>query len=63
MTKQIMARVASIILCLWVANGDVLAEQRMGNIEFWPQWRGSLLNGTSLEGNTPVEWGEDRNIR
>jgi outer membrane protein assembly factor BamB len=30
---------------------------------FWPQWRGPTANGVALQGNPPVEWSEDKNIR
>jgi len=29
----------------------------------WHQWRGSLANGTSLSGNPPLQWSEDRNVQ
>ena len=29
----------------------------------WPQWRGPQSTGAALEGNPPVEWGEDKNVR
>ncbi|MHB9028785.1 MAG: outer membrane protein assembly factor BamB family protein, partial [Candidatus Latescibacterota bacterium] len=30
---------------------------------FWPQWRGPLNTGAAPDGNPPVEWSEQRNIR
>ncbi|MFC1553373.1 PQQ-binding-like beta-propeller repeat protein [candidate division KSB1 bacterium] len=29
----------------------------------WPQWRGPLMTGAAPEGNPPVEWSEQKNIR
>ena len=29
----------------------------------WPQWRGPLGTGAASEGNPPVEWSEQKNIR
>jgi len=29
----------------------------------WHQWRGPEANGAALEGNPPVEWSEEKNIR
>jgi hypothetical protein len=31
--------------------------------DFWPQWRGPLLNGASPNGNPPLVWSEEKNIR
>ena len=30
---------------------------------FWPQWRGPQATGVSADGNPPVEWSEEKNIR
>lgn len=35
----------------------------MGPTVQWPQWRGPLATGVTPDGDPPVEWGEDRNIR
>jgi hypothetical protein len=29
----------------------------------WPQWRGPLATGVSPNGNPPIEWGEDKNVK
>ncbi len=29
----------------------------------WPQWRGPLGNGVSPDGDPPIHWGEDHNVR
>ena len=36
------------------------AEGELGN---WPQWRGPLANGVAPQGNPPVEWSQDKNLR
>jgi outer membrane protein assembly factor BamB len=37
--------------------GDSQAES------FWPQWRGPLGTGVAADGNPPVHWSEDQNVR
>jgi outer membrane protein assembly factor BamB len=32
-------------------------------LNFWPQWRGPLANGSAPQANPPTEWSEDRNVR
>ena len=32
-------------------------------MEYWPQWRGPLGTGAAPDGNPPVEWNEETNIR
>jgi len=29
----------------------------------WPQWRGPFASGISPNGNPPIEWGEDKNVK
>ena len=31
--------------------------------KYWPQWRGPLATGVSPNGNPPIEWGEDKNVK
>ena len=31
--------------------------------ENWPQWRGPDATGVAPNGNPPLEWSEDKNIR
>ena len=43
-----------------VGSSRVAAEDGM---EYWPQWRGPLGNGVAPEGNPPVTWSEEKNVR
>ena len=29
----------------------------------WPQWRGPNANGVSPNGNPPIEWSENKNVK
>lgn len=31
--------------------------------EYWPQWRGPEANGVAPDGDPPVEWSEDKNVK
>ena len=31
--------------------------------KYWPQWRGPLANGVAPEGDPPLEWAADKNIK
>ena len=44
---------------LWLAVKEAPADSQA----YWSQWRGPEATGVSPEGDPPVEWSEDRNIR
>ena len=48
---------ALILLPLQAAEGEPAGEGH------WPQWRGPLGTGVAPQGDPPVEWAEDRNVR
>jgi outer membrane protein assembly factor BamB len=32
-------------------------------LKYWPQWRGPLANGVAPQGNPPLEWSEEKNVK
>ena len=52
--------VISLIICTSVLSaGDKPADYD----KYWPQWRGPHANGVSPDGNPPIEWSENKNIK
>ncbi len=41
----------------WAVEGPSDSEK------YWPQWRGPLATGVSPNGNPPIEWSEDKNVK
>jgi len=54
-----------LLLCGLIASVGAWASENEGGQppSNWPQWRGPLANGISPDGNPPVRWSEDENIR
>lgn len=54
-----------LLACLWLL--PILAEGAAASKETyesnWPQWRGPSASGVASQGNPPVEWSEERNIK
>ncbi len=50
----------SIGLLTMMLPVDAVGQTKMGD---WPQWRGPLCNGVAPEGNPPITWSEQRNIK
>ena len=64
MVKDMMTRIAAIILFVCVASyAEASAEEPVEANQNWAQWRGPSANGTSSFADPPVEWDESRNIR
>ena len=51
--------IGGVAVGLWLG----VKEAPAGNQAYWHQWRGPEATGVSPEGDPPVEWSEDRNIR
>ncbi len=55
-------RLAFIVLAM-LAVVAVAAEPAVDADRFWPNWRGPLNKGVAPNGDPPVEWSEEKNIR
>ena len=51
--------IGGVAVGLWLG----VKEAPAGNQAYWHQWRGPEATGVSPNGDPPVEWSEDRNIR
>ncbi len=59
-----MRRVTGIFfMAIAVTNAVVVAIPPTDGNEYWPQWRGPLATGVAPEGDPPVEWAADKNIK
>ncbi len=56
---------ALFVAVLWMGiRADPPKDPNPGEAQhFWPQWRGPEATGASGDGNPPVEWSEEKNIR
>ena len=54
----IMTVVSVAVLSMSVAHA-----QEQGAETYWPQWRGPLATGVTPDGDPPVRWSEEENIR
>jgi outer membrane protein assembly factor BamB len=55
---------AFLALTVVVAVAGVSApNQPADGNKYWPQWRGPLASGVAPEGDPPVEWAADKNIK
>ena len=50
-----------VVAAVAVATVGAAAPQS-GQEIYWHQWRGPLASGVALQGDPPVEWGEDLNV-
>ncbi|MFC1730354.1 PQQ-binding-like beta-propeller repeat protein [candidate division KSB1 bacterium] len=46
-----------------IAGFLILFNMSFVSAQNWPQWRGPLMTGAAIDGNPPVEWSEQQNIR
>lgn len=53
----------SIVSVLIVASVQLPVGDCAGADGNWPQWRGPLGTGVSLDGEPPIEWSEEKNVR
>ena len=59
-----MKWIAVIVLaCVAAGLWWAVKEAPAGSHEYWPQWRGPEATGVSPDGDPPVEWAENKNIR
>ena len=50
-------QVLTALLCCIAVSDQILRADE------WPQWRGPLGTGGAPDGNPPIEWSEQQNIR
>jgi outer membrane protein assembly factor BamB len=50
-------------LAMGIARGAWADDARIHDLEHWPSWRGPLSNGIAPQGDPPIEFGENHNIR
>ena len=58
LARRIMTVVAAMVLALSSTHAQEGAPET-----YWPQWRGPLATGVTPDGNPPVRWSEEENIR
>jgi outer membrane protein assembly factor BamB len=63
MTTMCRQRTLSRLLLLGLALPTVLGANPSAYERNWPQWRGPAGNGLVLEGNPPLEWSENQNVK
>ena len=56
-------RIFSCLLLVGLALPTVLGASPSAYDRNWPQWRGPAGNGLVLEGNPPLEWSEEKNVK
>jgi len=55
--------IAAVVVSMGVALASAPEAEAVGTDASWPHWRGPGDSGTAHQGDPPVEWSEDRNIR
>ncbi|MFC2157355.1 PQQ-binding-like beta-propeller repeat protein [Acidobacteriota bacterium] len=58
MKKSIMI-LGTLLIFLFILQA---ADKPADYDDYWPQWRGPLVNGVAPNGNPPLVWSEDQNI-
>jgi len=59
-----MKKITIVVGFLFFLSSLFWATERPSDYEkYWPQWRGPLATGVSPNGNPPIEWGEDKNVK
>jgi len=53
--------VLTVVILLALSTGRAVAGEAPGGS--WPAWRGPLSTGVAPDGDPPVEWSEEKNIR
>ena len=53
----------SLLTALWLISAMTPSADGVPAATSWYQWRGPNMNGVAPQGNPPVEWSEDRNIK
>ncbi len=59
MTRKMVLMISLCIILLMFRY----AEPNANETQYWPQWRGPTATGSAPDGNPPVEWSEQQNIR
>ena len=56
---------ALFVSVIWVGlrAGPPMDPNPDAALQYWPQWRGPEATGVSADGNPPVEWSEEKNIK
>lgn len=59
--KKILGGFILILICsfLWIGAAHTGSDSEL----YWPQWRGPLFTGESPNGNPPIKWSENHNIK
>ena len=64
MRKSFMISRLGLLLVIAVLAGSTVSRGQEAPAEaFWPQWRGPLATGGTPDGDPPVSWSEQENIR
>ena len=59
-----MTRIVTVAICLCIVSTLAWgAENPSDSSKYWHQWRGPGMTGVAPQGEPPVEWGEDKNVR
>lgn len=58
---RIAVSAGTCFLLLWTLSG--VSESAEKDVRFWAQWRGPLMTGVSPNGDPPLEWSEEKNVR
>ncbi|HCY42608.1 MAG TPA: hypothetical protein DHV48_14840 [Prolixibacteraceae bacterium] len=61
--KHTIIRSLLILLCFSFAAARTLAQDKSAFITNWPEWRGLYNTGAASGSDTPVEFGETKNIK
>jgi hypothetical protein len=56
---------AAIASAFWLASdaAGTRADTSGQALQYWPEWRGPLMNGVAPKATPPVEWSETKNVR
>ncbi len=56
-------RAMYVVLTIAIIIGPASWAETADAERFWPSWRGPMDTGVSPEGDPPIEWSEEKNIR
>lgn len=58
-----MSRVATFLIFMGFLTATAWSQSADEAASNWPRWRGPLATGVAPQGNPPIEWSEEQNIR
>ena len=61
--KQNISIVVIVIFFMFFTGASRAESRSVKALDYWPAWRGSLVNGTAPHADPPVEWGPSKNIK